>query len=115
MKSWLQRKFIRFLVKHLFNTVGEDDIFVTKLKNNHVVVYKKGKPLTHEYAILLKERSQNLLESDYWRHVNEEVKYQINKRMYYKSESPKDLMAGKAMLYSLDILNSVLKRLSNLK
>ncbi len=109
MKSWLQRIFINVLVRHLFNMVTEDDLL-----RMHGQQYSfLGRALDRETVIRLKADAKGFRDSSVWKVLSTEAKYQANVRMFEKSVSNADILAGKMMLYTVDIIEKKLDQLSS--
>jgi hypothetical protein len=110
MKSWLQRKFINILVRHLFNTVTEEDILQMRGQSYLFL----GRPLDKEVVIKLKADAKMWRSSSLWQILSTEAKWKANERMFFKGSNPADLLFGKAMLYLLvEVIEQKLEQLSN--
>lgn len=109
MKKWLQKKFINYIVKDLFNGLTEKDILVQTEDNG---IMFKGKKLDNSDVASLYRDAENIKKSTMWKLLTNDAKYQANKRMFEKSNSVEDMMAGKLMLYSIEILDNTLRKLS---
>ena len=95
-------------VAKLFNTVREDDIF---RRDEDGQVTFEGKPLLEEQVKALRSEAQHILDSHTFKVIDKEVQYQINRRMYYHSQSADDLIACKSALWIWDVIKSTLRRL----
>lgn len=111
MKKYLQRLFINWLVKDLFNALDVHDIL--DIRGKGIVIYR-GKRLTEEAIQLIKDGSTYILESVAWKMLTNEAKLAANQRMFEKSKVIDDIMFGKAMLYDLELLDQKLKQFSQL-
>ena len=100
-----------YLLKNLFNAINEEDIL--KYQKGKFII--KGTPLDTRATGNFVSQANSILKSQLWKHLTDDLKYIANQRMYEKSTTIDDLIFGKAMLYSLDILENKLKRLSTLK
>jgi hypothetical protein len=108
---WVKRKILNYLLKNLFNTVTEDDILRLrngKLYRGNIIVSEAFKNDLINSAILIRDL-------DAWKEVLKDLKFLANERMYNKSVSVDDMIFGKAMLYSIDLIERKIKNLSQLK
>lgn len=116
MKRWLieilggyysKSETLTAVVADLFNTVGPEDI----LREENGKLLFEGRVLTDGEANLLKAEAAALMKSRLWKVLEREMQYQANKRMYVDSKSELDLIAGKLMVYHLDIMRTRMKKL----
>jgi hypothetical protein len=107
MKRWLLNK----LLKHLFNAITEDD-FLT-FRDGQLFLGKK--PLNNEAVGELQSQASLIKNLKLWELLNSEMKYGAQEMMFNKALSYQDMTAGKWMLYTLDVMNSKLTNLINLK
>lgn len=111
MKQWLRKKLINLLVKRLFNGLTEDDVL--KVRGKNVILYK-GFKLKPEKIESIKVDAKTFRDSVIWKLLSDDMKYVANKRMFEVSESMDDMMAGKMVLYTIDLINKKLDNLSKL-
>lgn len=109
-KDYLQKRFINWLIKDLYNTIDKDDI----LRVEKGVVYYKGKALDKDGIQILRENAETFKNSKIWRLLRNQVKYEANKKMFNESRVPADILFGKATLYALAIIEDKIKELSKL-
>lgn len=110
MKGWLQRTFINLLVHHLFNFVTEDDVLTMRGQN----VYFQGRKLDKETVMKIRVDAKQWKNSLLWQILDTEGRWQANKRMFEKSQTIEDILAGKIMLsYHEDVIKRKLDQLSN--
>ena len=103
-------KIANYLLKHLFNTVTADDILVYNPNDKTFQVADKTLPAGDKQDIISGARS---IKNMYvWKMINKDMKYQSNKAIYEKSENVDDILFGKAILYTLDVIDRKLKKLS---
>lgn len=110
MKSWLRRKLVRFIVKDLFNLVDGEDILRVDTRGGIIF---RGQVLPKEEVEAIKRDAAHFRDSFLWKALTNEVKYIANKRMFEKSQTLDDILAGKLLLYILDVLENKIKQLSN--
>lgn len=111
MKKFLQRKFIKFLTKHLFNSLTEEDIL--KAGDRGSIIYK-GRNLTKKEIQQITKDAREFKNSIIWKLLKEDATYQAQQRMFRKSENLNDIYAGKLMLHSIDIIDKTISKVSNL-
>ena len=114
------RKLIRFvskedrdeiltvLVKRLFNTIEADDIL--REKNGQWIC--EGKVISENEKKLLIVEAKQLLNMKLWNVLQNDIKYQANRKMYLHAEDVMQLTAGKLWLYNLDAIKTRLKSIS---
>ena len=110
MKAYLQRLFINWLVKDLFNAVSAEDI----LRITPQGVFYKRKQLSADSVEVILGGARYITDSVAWKMMLNEAKYMANQHMFEKSKSVDDIMFGKAMLYCIEILEKKLDHLSKL-
>jgi len=120
IKNWLQKKFINFLAKHLFNSITEDDVLKiieepTSLGKKRIIgVYIRGRKLNEADIDSLKEGAIQFKDSALWKLIDNEIKYAANLRMYIKGTTSDDILAGKIALYTLETIKKIIDRISKL-
>jgi hypothetical protein len=102
MKSYLRRKLINFLAKHLFKTITAED-FIREKKGR---LYINGKMLNAESEIILRDEAGRVQNSTLWKMIKLEAEYHALDKVLRKSESIDDVVAGKLMIYIIDIMDS---------
>jgi hypothetical protein len=93
------------LVKHLFNTISAEDILQ---EHNGEWIYRGKNLIPGEKDAMIAD-AQMFYKSRLWQVLQDDAKYQANRRMYLKSRTENDMIAGKMLVYNLDILNTRLK------
>lgn len=103
-----KNKILTEAVKHLFNTIGLGDILHEEGKS---WVYG-NKQLPESQQKLLVAEAKSFLSMRLWRVLQDDIKYQLNNRMFIRSEGEMDLIAGKIGLFILDALKTRLNSLT---
>lgn len=97
-------------VKHLFNTVGPEDI----LKRNSKGEWVFENRVLHKAEVEdLQVQAISLINSKFWRVLQADIKFQLNRKMFLESNITMDMMWGKLVLYLNDIINSRIERMKN--
>lgn len=97
---------LTLLVKKLYNTIGPDDI----LKQNEYGQWMhKGRPISDNEKKLLIAEATQLQNMKLWEILQDDIKWQANRKMFLLAKNDFDLTAGKLWLYSLDAMNTRLK------
>ena len=109
MKKYLRKKFINFLVKHLYKTISVDDLLKADKQGR---LYIGSKLLTKESSDRFREEAEKILKSPLWPLLRTEVEYHAVQKVLHKSESMEDVVSGKLMIYILDIISAKLKSLT---
>jgi hypothetical protein len=100
------------MTDRLFNEITEADI-LRVTPNGTFLVGSTVIPAEAKQEIV--SQANIIQEMELWRMLVRDMKYQANKRMYTESKDIDDMIFGKAMLYSLDVLEQKLKNLSRMK
>lgn len=96
-------KWLTLAVKRHFNTIGSEDIL--RVVDSGAWLWE-GKPLRQEQVQLLKAEAAQYEQTFLWKVIQSELKYQANKRMFITSEGDMDLVAGKLLVYYIDIVKT---------
>lgn len=102
-----KHKILTLAVKRLYNTISKDDI-LTQIDGD---MYVKGKIVDTAIRKVLVAEAENFKNSKLWKVLQDDIKYQSNKKMYIDSLCIDDLIAGKLWLLTLDILKTRLNSL----
>ncbi len=95
-------------VKHLFNTIGPDDILRKDVKGQWIF---ENKVLHSSEVEDLKVQALALLHSKFWRVLQADIKFQLNRKMYLETNITMDMMWGKLVVYLNDIINTRIERM----
>lgn len=109
MKAHLQKRLITWITHKLFNFVTQDDVL---RRDEFGAYYLKGRKLDDAELQTLQHDATSFKDSIIWKVLSDEVRYQANVRMYYKSTDANDLIAPKAMLETIRIIDAKLQELS---
>lgn len=101
-----KRELLTLAVKRLFNTIGPDDI-LKKMGNSWSF---QGRAIPHEKIVLLKAEAELFIKSDLYMMLSNELKYLSNKKMYFDSVGDIDIIAGKLLVYYVDIVKTFLEK-----
>lgn len=94
-------------VAQMYSTISKDDI-LQKTADGWMF---EGKLMSNARIGDLQSHVQHLEESNLWKVLKADIKYHANKAMFLKSKNIEDLVAGKALLYCLDIIDTRLKEI----
>lgn len=118
IRKWLgelelveRHKVLTMAVRKGFSSITEDDILQVKGVN----IYFKGKKISDETLKLLKAEATTFSTSKLWEVLRTDIEYQANSRMFFTSQTEFDLIAGKMVLFTLDIIKTVLDRITQSK
>lgn len=110
IKTYLQRRLINLLVKHLFNAIDEKNIVEVRGRE----LFVGGKATTQDKAKRIKKDAETFEDSFIWQVLSNQVRHEANKKMFYKSGSVDDILHGKMALWVLEIIEKKLKELTSL-
>lgn len=96
---------MNFLTKHLFNGVWEKDIF----RVEGTKVYYKGRVMSDEHRQIIRDDAEKFANSVLWKLLSDECAYQANLKQFQSGTKEIDVVAGRMMLYNLDIIDKVIK------
>jgi hypothetical protein len=99
------------LFRHLFNGVTEDEVLSVVGKD----FYYCGKILSNEQKRGIIEEAKMINASTLWKFLLNEMKYSANDKIFNKSTTPDDIIAGKMVLWTLEIMEKKIDKLSNWK
>lgn len=116
MRKWLIKKLggyhkdevLTEAVKHLYNTIGADDIL--KIEGQFWTI--AGEEIDEATKRLLISEANIFLNTRLWKVLQIDIKYKANKKMFLESQSELDLVAGKLWQYTLDCISTRLKQLT---
>ena len=109
LKKYLKRKVISLLTKNLLKTVDERDL-LRPGPNGSIIL--KGHILRPEDVDSLKQDAEFIKNSTTFKFLLDDMRYISNQIMFEKCQSYDDMMFGKAMLYTIDILEKKVKNLA---
>ena len=100
-----------WLLKHLFNAVTEDDIL--KVDGRHLTF--RGQPLSQVQVAELKSGAESLQRLHFWQLLTAELQHEANRMMFEKSKTVDDLLFGKAVLYTIEVMKKKINQIANIK
>lgn len=103
-----KHKVLTQAVKRLFNTIDTDDILKIHASGHWTW---KGKPMRDVDIQLLKAEAVQFRNTRLWEVLQGELVHQSRKKMFINSASELDLVAGKLLVYYIDIITTRLKRM----
>ena len=102
-----KHKILTLAVKDLYNTILKDDI-LTEINGTW---YSKGKPIDDAIRKVLIAEAEVFKNSKLWKVLQDDIKYQSNKKMFIDSLNVDDMIAGKLWLLTLDTFKTRLNSL----
>lgn len=109
----LKRKILNFLLKYLYNAITEDDVLKYDRKEGLLVV--GDKVLSYKHLNNLQSDIKVMRQLDWWKFLKSDIKNVANKKMYENSKSVDDMVFGKAVLYTLDVMDRKMDNFLKLK
>ena len=103
----IKRKIKNFLLRHLFDAIVEDDFFVYKKGK----LFYKGKEIARSDYNKITANANVLKKNDVYVAILRELKFLAKERIFYNN----DIEFGKAMLYSISLIENKINFLSRLK
>ena len=99
------------IFKSLFNGITSDDVL--KLVGGNFIVADKVLPT--QDCIDITNGAKAIKDMYVWQMLIKDMKHEANKIMYTKSKTTDDILAGKMVLWAIDIMEQKLENLSKLK
>lgn len=96
-------------VRKLFNTIDADDILQPGTDGQWLL---EGRILSKERTRLLSAQAKDFIDSDLWKTIKMDIKYQANEKLFVLSKTESDLVAGKLWLFTLKQIGKRLKEMS---
>ena len=106
-----KHQILTFAVKKHYCAISEEDI----LKQKEDKWFYMDKALDDTELKLLKSEVVSFSNTRFWKILKTEIEYQANKRMFLISKNENDLIAGKIALFNLDVIKSVINRITQSK
>ena len=97
--------------KGLFNGITEDDVL--KFTKGKFIV--GGKELTPEDTHAIIAGAASIKEMLVWQQLLKDMKYEANRMMFDTSLKYEDMLAGKMVLWTLDVMEKKLASLSKIQ
>jgi len=114
--KWLKKKLINYLTSHLLSVIEEKYIITqVTLENGRGYYLLNGKKIDVAYLGKLKQEASILKETELWKIFDNTLRSHAHKMMFVKSETFDDVMAGKLMLYNLDIQKKIVDTLAEIQ
>jgi len=102
----------KFTFSHLFNGAHEDEFLIYNKKDGMFTV--RSQPVGIPKLRVIKEHAKFLESSEVFRLILNEMKAIAEKKMFDESKTVEDLLAGKMMLYNIDVLKKKIRNLAQL-
>lgn len=110
MRRYLQKFFIRFLVKDIFHTISKEDILRTNKKG---IVEWKGKELDPAVWMALKTQASNFKDSTLWTVLKAELQWSAAKTLLEKGSSEMDIRVAQIQGYLTRVIDEKLEDLTS--
>jgi len=104
MRNYLQKWFIRFLVKDIFHSISPDDIF--KIKGGNWTF--KGKEMDSDTQERLKIQAVNFKESLLWQVLKTELQWSATKTLMERGSSETDIRVAQIQGYLTQVVDDKL-------
>lgn len=108
MREYLQKLFIRFIVKDIFHTLTKEDFL--SIKGD--AWEWKGKELGVEMKGTLKAQAKTFAESTLWKVLRSEIQWVAAKTLLEKGTSETDLRIAQMTGYLTQVIDNKLKEMS---
>lgn len=99
------------MFSYLFNGVTERDI----IRVIHNKVIYKGNILSDEQKHGIIEGAKTLQSLDVWKILCDEMRFAANKKIYHDSKDTTDIIAGKMVLWTVEVMEKKINSLVQFK
>ena len=106
----MRQRVLNYLLRHLFNAVTEEDVLL--YKGNKFYVGGMELPDSDSQDII--SGAKGMKEMYIFQLLMKDMKNEANKAIYHKSKTMDDVNFGKAMLFTIDVIEKKIEHLSNL-
>ena len=114
----MKRRILNWLLKDLFNAVTEDSFLEIRFKNKEGTVgdiLQGGKPLNGAEVAELSSQARVITKRfSVWRKLVDSMTWKANERMYWKAQNHEDMIFGKAVLWTLEVMEAKLENMARL-
>jgi hypothetical protein len=110
--SWLKRKMFNWALKKLFPIFKLENVLTA---NKAGVLFLDQKPIEGKKLANLKEQARLLKNGDLWIILTETMMFQAQRIMFNESKDFQDLINGKMVLYTLDVLQKTIEKIDKTK
>lgn len=104
MREYLQKWFIRFLIKDIFHTISKDDI----LRDNKW----KGKELNPETMAVIRTQASNFKDSTLWNVLKAELQWSAAKTLLESGTTATDIRIAQIQGYLTKVIDDKLHDLT---
>ena len=111
MINKIKQKIKNHLLRRLFNTLTVDDLLVY----HNGKMYIGGKEISKDRKQSFISQAHTIAQLPLWEQLIKDMKVISNQRMFEKGTSVDDIMFGKAMLYTIDVMERKIANLRRLK
>jgi hypothetical protein len=108
MRDFLQKLFIRFLVKDVFHTISADDIF--KVKNGKWTF--KGREMDVDTVAKIKVQAAHFKDSFIWQILRSELQWSAAKTLLESGRTETDIRVAQIQGYLTQVVDKKLEELS---
>lgn len=116
MKNKLRRWLINYLTKHLLHAVDESMVITESTPDANGISYYllNGDRIPVAELKRLKQESVYLKETQIWKIFQETLKSHAHKMIFINSTNYDDVLAGKLMLYNLNVQKKIVDKFSKI-
>jgi len=108
MDAEKKRLVLQEAVKHLFSAIGPDDLL--KITPDGSGVWH-GHPITRAEVAEIQQEAKLFLQSKLWRVLQQDVRYQLSRKMFEDARVPEDMLWGQLTTYLFDVIKNRLRKM----
>lgn len=107
----LKRRLLNFLLRHLYNSITEDDVLQTV--NGKLLLEGRVLQSAERYRIAMGASTMKQL--DFYELILKEMKMAANRKLYFTAATNEDMVFPRAVLWTIDVLEKKIDTLSKLQ
>lgn len=109
----MKNRLINLIAGRLFRLVTEEDFL--RLDVGTGKVYLRGRELAPSQVDDLAREARDIQSTNVYKLILSEMTFEANKKIFFDSRSESDLVAGKMVLWTLDVLSRKVDNLGKVK
>ena len=112
------RKLLNLLMSEMFNAVTDDSLLQVKFTNAEKTkgdVFEGTTPMDGAEVLVMAEQSRDVLKNRAYTKVVRSMQSVANRKIFQESQTTEDMIFGKAVLWTLDVMNNKFRNIGSLR
>lgn len=111
-----EKEILTTLLSEMTGAIDPNKVFYVGSNTAGEIIYKlAGKKLTPVQSSLLRNEAQMISKMQLWKIMTETLRNTARLKMFEKSETFDDMRWGKAMLYNVDVMETIVNKLQEIQ